>query len=91
MEQFSDEANAAAPRQVEHVADRVGNLVSYCVIRQVDAALKHARREARQRLHAGVRVNCRQRAGMTCVQRLQQVERLGTTHFANHNAIRSMP
>ena len=79
------------PSQVQDEMDRVSDLIANRLVRQLDAALDHARREPRERLLGRVGVNRGQRAGVAGVQRLEQVEGLPAADFADDDPIRAMP
>src|SRR5256885_1167381 len=59
-------------------------------MRQADVCREHTMRESRQRLLGIVRVNRRQAAEMSGVERLQKVERFRTAHLADEYPVWTM-
>ena len=57
-------------------------------MRQTNIRSQHTVSETRQRLFSRICVDSAETTEMTCIQRLQKVEGLGSTHFANKNPIR---
>src|SRR5439155_10088720 len=88
---LDDDPAVPAPLQVNEKPDRLGDCHANGRVGQLDPALQHAAREPPQGAPGRVGVDRRERAGMTRVERLQEVERLASPDLPQDDAVGPVP
>ena len=87
FEDFANEPPARPSVDMNDNVERIADVGLDGAVRQFNAALQNAARESRQALLRGTGMNRGQRAGVTGVEKLQEVEGLAGPDFAQQDPI----
>src|SRR5580704_12875716 len=85
--------NISAPRPTFDLDDdieRIGDVSLDGSVRKFDTALQDTTRETRETLLRGICVDRRERAGVSRVQELQQIERFAAANLPEHDSVRAV-
>ena len=88
---LGNDSGSGLPVDVHNQIDRERDRFAGALMRETHVRRNDAVRESRECLTRGICVDCTDRALVTGVQSLQQVEGFSTANLANQNPIRPVP
>jgi hypothetical protein len=85
---FGDEAPAGAAFEMHYNVERIADVGLDGAVGEVHAALQYAAGESREALPCRRSMNGRKTAGVSGVKKLQEIEGLGSSNFAEDDTVR---
>ena len=91
VEHLRNETPTGSPFELHYNVERIADIALDGPVREFNPALEDATRKTSEALIGRRCMDGRETAGMTCIEKLQEIERLATAYLTKNNPVRAVP